>query len=127
MQTLLFVYGTLKKGQRLHEAYLVDEDAVKVAEGYIDGYELYVIEVADLPFVIPANEKRVYGEVYVVGPELLQRLDVLEGGYLREETEFVATSDRGGGSSYRVEVYVWNSAVGPAAKYVESGNYSGRA
>ena len=126
MQTLLFVYGTLKTGQRLHDAYIVDEEAVRVGEGYIDGYELYVIESVDLPLVVPANDKKVYGEVYVVGPELLQRLDLLEGGYLREEAEFVCTTDRSGGSPYRVEVYVWSSAVGPAAKYIESGNYLGQ-
>ena len=77
MSTLLFVYGTLKRGCSNH-AYLADQTYVGDART-LPGYQLY--DLGGYPgIVIEADDRDgVIGEVWSVNDAGLQRLDRLEG------------------------------------------------
>lgn len=73
--TVLFVYGTLKRGQRNHglmrEARFLGEAVTA---------PLYtLLDLGLFPGMIPGGSTAVHGELYEVGPELLARLDRHEG------------------------------------------------
>lgn len=90
--TGIFVYGTLMKGQRNHDAFLRDESFV--GTGTIEGYDMY--DLGSFPGITGGTGK-VYGEVYRVTPEELKRIDRLEGeGFLYKK---VRTSVRMADSS----------------------------
>ena len=76
-RTLLFVYGTLKRGASNH---CVIADQVYVGDARTPpGYRLYL--VADYPGLVrdPADRRGVQGEIWSVNPTALQRLDAFEG------------------------------------------------
>jgi gamma-glutamylcyclotransferase (GGCT)/AIG2-like uncharacterized protein YtfP len=71
----VFVYGTLKKGHRLHR-YMDSADFV--SESYIRGFKLYsigwypgIVETCDFHDVV-------YGEVYCVDSNTMKMLDKIE-------------------------------------------------
>lgn len=74
-ETVLFVYGTLKRGQRNHGLLRVARflgEAVTVP--------LYtLLDLGPFPGMIPGGTTAVHGELYEVEPELLARLDRHEG------------------------------------------------
>jgi gamma-glutamylcyclotransferase (GGCT)/AIG2-like uncharacterized protein YtfP len=76
-RTLVFVYGTLKRGGTNH-AVLADQEYLGDARTP-PGYRLYV--VADYPGLIkdPRDQRGVMGEIWSVDAEALDRLDMLEG------------------------------------------------
>lgn len=76
-RTLVFVYGTLKRGGTNH-AFLRDQQFVGPART-VAGYRLYV--VADYPGMVrePADQRGVAGEIWSVDPVGLAALDHLEG------------------------------------------------
>ncbi len=73
--TILFVYGTLKRGQRNHglmrEARFLGETVTEPR------YTLF--DLGSFPGMISGGNTAVQGELYEVGPELLARLDRHEG------------------------------------------------
>ncbi len=77
MKFNVFVYGTLKKGYKLH-FYL--KNAKFIGYGYVNGYDMYIVDW--YPAVVKGRG-RVYGEVYEVCQETLDILDgVEEEGFL---------------------------------------------
>jgi gamma-glutamylcyclotransferase (GGCT)/AIG2-like uncharacterized protein YtfP len=72
---LVFVYGTLKKGQGNHERCCLDK-ASFVGNGKISGR---IYSLGAFPGLKPDNDSKVYGEVYKVDDTTLARLDRLEG------------------------------------------------
>ena len=72
----LFIYGTLKRGERNHRL-LAGEPFVSeaVTEPF---YRLYDCGAHPALVEDEANGRVVRGEVYLVGPETLRRLNVLE-------------------------------------------------
>jgi gamma-glutamylaminecyclotransferase len=76
-RTLLFIYGTLKRGAANH-AVLADQTFVGEAHT-VPGYRLFV--VADYPGLVkdPADRRGVTGELWSVTPPALARLDAFEG------------------------------------------------
>lgn len=79
MTTLLFVYGTLKRGCGAHGLL---KPSGFVGEGSVAGYTLLVNE-APYPLAVEAPpDCRVYGEVYRVPAYVLARLDRYEGAPL---------------------------------------------
>lgn len=75
--TLVFVYGTLKRGCANHD-FLADQTFIGEART-APGFRLY--HLGDYPGMIaePADRTGVSGEVWSVTPEALDRLDSLEG------------------------------------------------
>jgi gamma-glutamylcyclotransferase (GGCT)/AIG2-like uncharacterized protein YtfP len=76
-QTHLFIYGTLKRGQPNHD-WLADGEYLGPAET-LPHYRL--INCGPYPGLLIDREsgKSVVGELWKVGAETLQRLDLLEG------------------------------------------------
>ncbi|WP_243090676.1 gamma-glutamylcyclotransferase family protein [Thermus neutrinimicus] len=76
----VFVYGTLKRGERNYP--LVESRVVKVLPGYVEGFQLFhLAEGPSRPYPYPGmvpGEGRVYGEVLFVPEEVLALLDELE-------------------------------------------------
>jgi gamma-glutamylaminecyclotransferase len=85
-RTLLFVYGTLKRGGRNH-AWMLGQEYLGEARS-APGATLY--SLGEYPGLVadPADREGVRGEVWAVDPAALARLDdfegVLEGLYARE-------------------------------------------
>jgi gamma-glutamylaminecyclotransferase len=77
VSTLLFVYGTLKRGCSNH-GYLADQTFVGLART-IPGFRLY--DLGGYPGIVthPADREGVVGEVWSVDDESLRRLDYFEG------------------------------------------------
>lgn len=73
--TQVFVYGTLKQGQRLNWV-LKGSEFVKAAPTLRFDYDL--ISCGHFPAVIQGGTFRVLGEVYRVNPRTLKKLDFVE-------------------------------------------------
>ena len=75
--TVLFIYGTLKRGAANH-GVLAGQKFLGTARS-IPGYRLYV--VADYPGLVrdPADTRGVTGELWSVTPTALAGLDAFEG------------------------------------------------
>jgi len=72
---LIFVYGTLVRGGRLHR----NMDGAEYMGDYIlDGYGLYNVG-GRYPAIVPEKGERTYGEVFAVSNEDIRRLDLIEG------------------------------------------------
>lgn len=72
----VFVYGTLKKGKYFHNSYL--RDSKFLGESHISKY--YSLYVHKYPILVKQkSDHRVKGELYKVTPEVLTKLDYLEG------------------------------------------------
>ena len=103
MKSLLFVYGTLKRGCGNHR-YLADQTFVADART-VPGYQLY--DLGGYPGIArePGDAEGVTGEVWSVTEEGLLRLDrfegVHEGLYRREAIPLLAPF-----ADQRVEAYV---------------------
>ncbi|WP_457756118.1 gamma-glutamylcyclotransferase family protein [Thermodesulfatator indicus] len=72
MRYLVFVYGTLKKGFRLHR-YL--KDAKFLGKACLSGYDMY--DLGWYPGIVP-GPGTVYGEVYEIDLKTLFILDEVE-------------------------------------------------
>lgn len=77
MSTLLFVYGTLKRGCSNH-TYLADQTFVGLARTP-PGFRLY--DLGGYPGIAPVTDDRngVIGEIWSVDDDALERLDRFEG------------------------------------------------
>jgi len=71
---LVFVYGTLRKNEYYHE-YLNGAELV-ADQAYVCG-ELWDTGLG-YPALVLGGQGRVYGELYRINPDILQRLDELE-------------------------------------------------
>jgi len=81
--TILFVYGTLKRGQRNHGLM---REARFLGEA-VTAPQYTLLDLGSFPGMIPSGNTAVHGELYEVGPELMARLDRHEGVprfYVRE-------------------------------------------
>lgn len=106
--TLLFVYGTLKRGQINHHL-LASEKFVATARTR-PGFRLY--ELDGYPGLVPDREDHdgVIGEIWAVGPNALTALDAFEGLpeglYRREPLPLISPHEK-----LRAEAYVYAQAV----------------
>lgn len=118
-QLPVFVYGTLRAGQKNYRRYLQGK-TVREAPASCAG-RLYVLPEEGYPYLLP-GAGRVWGELIFLAPECyqrtLRRLDALEeydpgreaaSVYLRRR----ATVRVANGEEYQAWVYYWNrSALG---------------
>ena len=72
-EALVFVYGTLKRGERNH-GWLAE--APFLGEATLEGITLH--DLGPFPMAV-AGEGRCHGEIYAVKPKELLQLDALEG------------------------------------------------
>ena len=70
----VFVYGSLKKGFGNHRCL---EGATFVGPGILDNAKM--LNLGAFPGIIPSPTGKIFGEVYKITPEILARLDRLEG------------------------------------------------
>ncbi|PCK21797.1 gamma-glutamylcyclotransferase [Bacillus pumilus] len=80
----LFVYGTLLKHEEYHETYL-KESSPLAKSAWIKG-RLYDTG-AGSPACVLAEKSSVYGELYEVTAETLNKIDELEEGYVMQEID----------------------------------------
>lgn len=127
--TLVFVYGTLRAGGRLH-GYL--SDSALVGRGEIRGYVLHDLGafpgVAQerrgpaRPGCVPPEPSVVRGEVYAVTAQTLARLDAVEGEgslYDRRRCEVALDS----GDAVDAAVYVMRGAARHAGPVIPCGDW----
>jgi len=104
--TLVFVYGTLMNEGSNHESYLAD--SAFVGAGTLHGYALY--DLGSYPGIKPIENDMVKGELFLVNPSTLKRLDSLEGeGHLYDR---VTVEVRGSAvDSWVAQTYVYRGEV----------------
>lgn len=126
MRDLVFFYGTLMTPFNRRGALRIDEHLAPVGRGSIAAA---LFDLGIYPAAVPAEDRRVWGEVYTaVRPFLvLQALDELEG-YRPSEPESslytraltpVTLDD---GRHLRAWAYFYNAPLGRAPR-IESGDY----
>jgi gamma-glutamylcyclotransferase (GGCT)/AIG2-like uncharacterized protein YtfP len=116
---LLFAYGTLMRGFRLHP--LLEGRAMYLGEGTTSGL---LFDLGSYPAALKSATGKIRGEVYgLIEPGLLRALDSAEGSqYHREQAEI----ERASGGSVGAYVYWY---VGPleGAVPVPGGDYRAHA
>ena len=106
MQTLVFVYGTLIRGQR-NNRLLIESDYLGQAE--LNDFAMY--DLFYFPGIKADPGSKVKGELYNVDESTLETLDRLEGdGYLYVRQKVKAQKD---GASISAFTYVYNQEVDP--------------
>lgn len=109
MSSVVFVYGTLIRGQRNHRL-LADSDFIGAAE--LEGFAMYDLDY--FPGIQPEAGSRVKGELFRVDEWTLSALDRLEGeGYLYVRQEVIVFQDT---TPIRALTYVYNKPVDPAKR-----------
>lgn len=102
--TRLFVYGTLKKGQRNHNLYEFSKNSEYCGEAIISGAKMYLVG-GTIPIVVLSGttDDKVTGEVYLVKNEVFERVRDMElrAGY--EEKTIVAGGEPAKIFTYRVD------------------------
>lgn len=138
LNTLVFVYGTLKQGFYNFERYLKPATEFKLAEYIADGvtahpdFRLVLHKQRHFPYLYRSQEGSqtgysVPGELFRVSEQALKALDVLEGvadgWYNREEVEIKLTTD-GAGSEFKsgevIKAHIYLKAFEPSLLEFES-------
>jgi len=92
MKTVVFVYGTLKRGGENHE-FLREAEYL----GSARTKQPYALYMGRYPYAIKDEPRHpIFGEVYGITSPILLQLDELEGHphlYYREQTTVIMTSD----------------------------------
>jgi gamma-glutamylcyclotransferase (GGCT)/AIG2-like uncharacterized protein YtfP len=104
--SLVFVYGTLMKGQRNHKAYL--SHSKFITKGVVVGYTMY--DLGSFPGIKKSKKGVVEGEVYKVDQVTLKALDHLEGEgtlYVRDTAKVIGN----GMTLNNVYLYLYNQSV----------------
>ncbi len=111
---LIFVYGTLVKGGRLH--YNI-EGAEYIGDYALEGYAMYSI-MGRYPGIISAEGETTLGEVYEISYDNLRRLDIVEGDDYHRIT--VDVSDIAMGGILKCKTYIYTRQVDIADKIPEN-------
>jgi gamma-glutamylcyclotransferase (GGCT)/AIG2-like uncharacterized protein YtfP len=102
---LIFVYGTLKRGEWNNRLLNGAEFVVTALTN-----EAYVMRNVGYPLILtkdwPEQQGRVVGEVFAVNDETLELLDRLEGHPRNYKRTPIVVTDRNG-AALDVEAYVW--------------------
>lgn len=128
MADLVFFYGTLMAGFDRRRRAGIDQDLRYIGRGSIQGA---LFDLGIYPAAIPADEGRIWGEVYEMSnPErVLPALDDIEGYrpdnpdsslYSRQTTDVVLPD----GTAALAWVYFYNAPLGRAPR-IASGDYLG--
>ena len=120
MASIVFVYGTLIRGQRNHRLLA---DSVFIGSAELDGFAMYDLDY--FPGIQPEEGSRVKGELFKVDEWTLSALDRLEGeGYLYVRQEVTVNQS---GTPVQALAYVYNKPVDPKRRIpFEEQPYKGR-
>lgn len=110
-KTIVFVYGTLLRGNSNHQHFLGQSRFL--GRAVLRGYALY--NLGSYPGIVESHDDLVRGELYEVDEPTLKRLNYLEGeGSLYAlKTSSVEPED---GAKIEAGIYVYLHAVNPAKK-----------
>ena len=104
LDTPVFVYGTLMRGQRAHAML---SGATYAGQYQLPDHAMY--HLGRYPGIVPCPGERVFGEVYYVSRAMLAQMDAYEEEgslYLRRRVQL-----QGEGDSLRAEAYIYNRDV----------------
>lgn len=114
----LFVYGTLKEGNRLN--YLLSSDSCKkICDGTLKGFDMYTNGY--YPYIVPVEDltRTVTGEVWEVNSEpIMSDLRSIEREY--EETEVDVYTE---GGKERCLAYVYKNDIRDSWDKIENGTF----
>jgi len=118
MSHIIFVYGTLMKGESNH-FYI--ENQQYLGKAAIHGYNLY--NLGHYPGIRPSkhNTRTVYGELYSIDDNALKEVNRLEGEgslYLLQHTEAQTEN----GETMTAGIYVYNHETNEE-KLIEGGDW----
>ena len=85
---MMFVYGTLKIGER-NNKLIIDERFIAAT----DVRDMVLINKPDYPYAIDRKGRKIHGELYQISEECLEQLDVLEGYPEYYDRKIVNTDD----------------------------------
>jgi gamma-glutamylcyclotransferase (GGCT)/AIG2-like uncharacterized protein YtfP len=103
---MVFVYGTLMRGEENHGSFLEGSGFICVAE--LPGYALYNVDRC-FPGIVPEEGERVKGEVYEIDSATLEGLDLLEEEgslYIRRQVDLDTAE-----GPMKAFTYIWNNDV----------------
>ncbi|XP_029941859.1 gamma-glutamylaminecyclotransferase B [Salarias fasciatus] len=119
--TLLFVYGTLKRGQPNHHRLLdpAHGSAVFVAPALtVQRFPLIIATEYNIPFLLnlPGDGNRIHGELYRIDASMLEFLDDFEGVPARYQRHPVELEVTGAGSEGlkvggRMEAFIYTTTT----------------
>lgn len=112
----LFVYGTLKRGESNH-GLLGGRSPVRTART-TPSYEL--VDLGDYPAMVEGGDTAVFGEVYAVDTETLDRVDEFEEHPSLYERRTIRLDD-----GEEVFGYVMRSETASGRPTIVSGDFSG--
>lgn len=116
MPEQVFVYGNLRKGQRM---YGLLKDCSFVGRALCHDHAMLA---HSLPYVIPHKGSFVVGEIYEVSEEKLSHLDRAEGHpHLYKRTVIQAKTDDG--VSHAAWIYMGNGVARHRGKMIPSGDF----
>lgn len=114
----IFIYGTLRQGQRAHHLM---QGAMFQGKATTSGR---LVHVDEYPGLIACDDQQVTGELYLVSDQLLIELDRYEGcfesppHYLRQETSVLLEN----GEKQSAQAYVFQ-LLEPHHEEIESGDW----
>jgi len=130
----VFVYGTLRTGQGNYNRLLKDVDGVeKVCDDKISGFIMF--HLGGFPAIVPVdlvykeshareiqNDCDIIGEVFSVTPDVLKRLDRLEGYYPNRKNNFYSRGEIITENGHKTLVYFMDR-VSYGVTEIESGDW----
>lgn len=115
--TLVFVYGSLRRGEQNHWHL---DGCLLIREARTEpGFRLY--DLGAYPAMVAGGRGSVVGEVYAVGPEALAALDRLEGHPRYYQRQVVRLAD-----GQAVESYLMQESKVDGRRLVPHGDWSKR-
>ena len=118
MGEVFFVYGTLKRGERLHDHL---KGAKYLGRGKLRNFGLY--KVSWYPGIVPEKGAKVEGELYLIDETTLKLLDQLEDEG-REYRRVRVWVEREVGGRQEAWTYVYIGSLAEAIK-IPSGHWVG--
>jgi gamma-glutamylcyclotransferase (GGCT)/AIG2-like uncharacterized protein YtfP len=112
---LLFVYGTLRRGEP-HHVLLASARYFGVART-LPHYRL--LDLGPCPGIVHGGITAITGELYGVGPELLDAIDALEGHPMLYRRERIELDD-----GRRADTYLYQVPPGYGRREIRSGDWS---
>jgi gamma-glutamylcyclotransferase (GGCT)/AIG2-like uncharacterized protein YtfP len=125
VETYLFVYGTLLKGQSNH--HRLQGSVLVASHAWVHGV-LYDVGCGYPALVQGVDDiGRVVGEIYLVSPEVLKSVDVLEGYYGKNDVgnyyDRVITRVNFEESVLEAITYVFSEEQAKSLELIESGDW----